>query len=390
MLLRESTQPSKKRKTHHEPSESETCQNPQSSSNAESQENPRAEIPTDSQPGTSKNSDYRRFSDFYGPELKCPTCQCTFRPPRFSRRRGFVADILSDDKKCFRWTGFPTVKQLETTFDWLLPAAERTTLWDSRRRGKISTRGKRRSPETLFYEYLLTLVRIRRGFDTDNTAYFFEISPQHVSKIFITWVNLLAKCLQPMIKWPSTEVVKGNLPRSFQHFPTTRVIIDATEFFIQKPFRPLAQRQTWSNYKHHNTFKLLVGIMPTGTITFLSKLYSGSISDLSIVQKSGLLKKLSRNNDVMADRGFKIRHLLLKRGCTLNIPAFSHGQNLSYKAVRNSRRIASVRIHVERAIGRMKTFRILNGIIPLKVRFCLNQILVIVSYLCNLQPRLCG
>ncbi len=330
------------------------------------------------------------FAAFYENTPKCPNCHVKLKLPKFSRRRDLVSQILSSDEKCFRWTGFPTVKQLELTFDWLLPAAKMTTLWDPRRRRKISTRGKKRSSETLFCEYLLTLIRIRRGFETEDMAYLFEVTQQHVSKIFITWINILARCLGPMLKWPSADIVKGNLPKSFQHFPETRVVIDATEFFIQKPFRPHAQRQTWSNYKHHNTFKLLVGIMPTGTITFLSQLYSGSISDLSIVQKSGLLEKLSPGNDVMADRGFNIRHLLLKKRCTLNIPAFSHGRNLSHKAVRNSRRIASVRIHVERAIRRMKTFKILNGIIPLKVRFCLNQILVIVSFLCNLQPRLCG
>ena len=92
----------------------------------------------------------------------------------------------------------------------------------------------------------------------------------------------------------------------------------------------------------------------------------------------------------MADRGFNIRHLLLPKKATLNIPSFSHGKALSLKAVQRSRKIATVRIDVERAIRRMKTFKIVSGVVPLKLRYSLNQITVIVAVLCrpNLQDRL--
>ena len=40
---------------------------------------------------------------------------------------------------------------------------------------------------------------------------------------------------------------------------------------MEKPSRPAAQRQTWSAYKHSNTIKTLIGIMPSGAITFLSE-----------------------------------------------------------------------------------------------------------------------
>ena len=120
------------------------------------------------------------------------------------------------------------------------------------------------------------------------------------------------------------------MPESFQLYPRTHVTIDATEFHVEKPFRPHAQKLTWSNYKHANTFKLLVGIMPSGAITFLLRLYSGCISDMHITEQSGRLNKFD-GDDVMADHGFDIRHLLLTRKCTLNIPAFCHGKGLSMK-----------------------------------------------------------
>lgn len=100
----------------------------------------------------------------------------------------------------------------------------------------------------------------------------FAISSTTVSRIFTTWITFLYHHLQFMIRWPSKEQVRLKLPKCFKYFPNTRVVIDCTEFYVQKPSLPSAQRITWSNYKHQNTFKLLVGISPSGTITFLSKL----------------------------------------------------------------------------------------------------------------------
>ena len=240
----------------------------------------------------------------------------------------------------------------------------------------------------MFEEFVLTLVRIRRGYDAVLLSFLFAITTSQVGRVVPAWVNFLAKCFRPLVKWPSRQHVKENLPKSFAGFPQTRVIIDCAEFFVEKAFRPSAQRATWSTYKHSNTFKLLVGIMPSGAITFVSKLYSGSISDQSIVQKSGFLDKLENGDDVMADRGFNIRHHVLPKGATLNIPSFTYGKRLSSKAIKRSRKIAQVRIHVERAIRRMKTFRILSGVIPIRFRFQLNQVITIVTVLCNLQERL--
>ena len=90
----------------------------------------------------------------------------------------------------------------------------------------------------------------------------------------------------------------------------------------------------------------------------------------------------------MADRGFNIRDLLLYKNAFLNIPAFSDGNQLSTRAVKKSRKIASVRIHVERAMERLKIFKIIQGVIPLQLKNSVNQICVICAVLSNLQDPL--
>ncbi|PJE77341.1 hypothetical protein CI610_03741 [invertebrate metagenome] len=131
-----------------------------------------------------------------------------------------------------------------------------------------------------------------------------------------------------------------------------------------------------------------MSITPTGTFSFISELYSGSISDKRIVVDSNFLDKVERGDDIMADRGFLIRGELALRGATLNIPPFSNGKQLCPQAVTKTRRIAHARIHVERAIGRLKNFEILQKFIPLKMKKIMNKIVLVCAILCNLDKQL--
>ena len=79
----------------------------------------------------------------------------------------------------------------------------------------------------------------------------------------------------------------------------------------------------------------------------------------------------------MADHGFNIRDLLLRKNALLNIPAFSDGKQLPGRAVGKSRKIASLRIHVELAMERLKIFKMVQGVIPLQLKNSLNQVLLI-------------
>ena len=89
----------------------------------------------------------------------------------------------------------------------------------------------------------------------------------------------------------------------------------------------------------------------------------------------------------MADRGFNIGDLLLRKNAFLNIPASSDGKQLSGRAVGKSRKI-SRRIHVERAMERLKNFKMVQGVITLQLKNSLNQVLRICAVLSNMKDPL--
>ena len=151
------------------------------------------------------------------------------------------------------------------------------------------------------------------------------------------------------------------------------------------------QSSTWSQCKHHNTAKFLVVCTPNGAVSYMLPLYVGFISDVELTRVSGFLTKLENKPgiSVMADRGFTIKDLLSKLGVELNIPPFLEGrQQLPAEEVQKGRKIASIRIHVERCIGRIKNFAILKGTLPISMARLSNQIACICGYLSNFYPFL--
>lgn len=147
-----------------------------------------------------------------------------------------------------------------------------------------------------------TLVRHRLGLLELDLEYRFNVSQPTVSRITVTWINFLYLQFKELPLWPPRELINANMPKQFKKTcPTTRVIIDATEIYIEQPHLPELQQMTFSNYKNDNTFKALIGISPDGVITFVSSLFSGSISDKELTRQSGLLKLLEPGDSVVGN-----------------------------------------------------------------------------------------
>ena len=276
------------------------------------------------------------------------------------KKSEFSLERFKDDPKLFMfYTGFQSYDLFKTFFEFLRPAAGKLIYWGSNTKNddsatlESSKRGPKRrmSPEQ---ELFIVLTRLRCGILEQDLAARCKLSTSHIGRICITWIDLLHSHLRAIPIWASRANIQSNMPSCFRSsYPKTRVILDRTEIFIEMASSFRTQSATFSSYKHSNTAKGLIGIAPNGAITFVSELYPGRTSDQNVTKHSGVLQLLEHGDSVMADRGFDISEDL-PEGVTLNIPPFMNGKDqLSVEEETETRRIASVRIHVERAIERV-------------------------------------
>jgi len=113
------------------------------------------------------------------------------------------------------------------------------------------------------------------------------------------------------------------MPLDFKtHFKRCVIIV---EIFCERPKTLKARAQTYSNYKHHNTVKFLIGIAPQGVIAFVSKGWSGRVSDKHLTECSGILDHLLPGDLVLADRGFNVQDAIGLRCAEVKLPPFTKG-----------------------------------------------------------------
>ena len=146
-------------------------------------------------------------------------------------------------------------------------------------------------------------------------------------------------------------------------------IIDCFEVRMERPSTNRAKALTFSDYKHGHTIQYLLGMTPQGMVSFISDGWGGRVPDKKITENCNIMDNLLPGDIVLADRGFTVSDVVALNHGTLKIPDFTRGKKqLHPREVENTRKIASVRIHVERVIGLVRNrFRIMNGPVPLSI-----------------------
>lgn len=243
-------------------------------------------------------------------------------------------------------------------------------------------------------EMLLTLMKLRMNLLHEDLAFRFKISVSLVTRILSTWIPFLGLELKKLVQWPKVSDLYDYYPDCFKSVRgLVLAIIDCTEIFTHTPSLPETNSKMYSNYKSHTTVKLLVACGPSGCISFVSKLAGGAMSDKKIVDMSHFLQKVQLSAlecdeklVVLADRGFNITEDL-PPNVNLKYPPFTKGkQQFSVKNSCETKVIANARIHIERVIGRLKEFRILQSVLPMDFLDLIDHIVHICSGIVNLQP----
>ncbi|XP_040071266.3 uncharacterized protein LOC120843875 [Ixodes scapularis] len=301
-------------------------------------------------------------------------------------RRLSVDFIRHDPKQCIYYTGLPEFAVFEAVYNFFAPRASQMQYWSSGRKSN-GMKGRPRELE-LIEEFFMVLTRLRTGMAGREMARNFGVHEATVSRLFTTWINFLQRELSTLTRLTSLHEIQMYLPHAFRYFLNTRIVLDGTEVRIQRPSSLAAQRHTFSPYKHFNTYKAVIGCTADGYVSYVSKLWGGSVSDRLIVEESGLLGLSESGDAIMVDKGFKLNNI--PAGVQMHIPAFRKPQEpqMPEEDVAHSRRVASARVIVERVIGRVKQFHILDRPFPITMIGIANQVFQVCCFLSNFREPL--
>lgn len=245
---------------------------------------------------------YRPREDWSIADILCdkePLEKCTqinFLPmweeDRSALKQLTLSDLLSSDIYLFTFTGIHSIELLET----LVTCVSELALDTPTNKKMLSVRDR----------VILTMVKIKQNMAFRAIGVLFGINRQTCSNYFNNMCPMLSRVLKVVIPWPDTEMIRSNLPKSFQKYKNTRIILDCAETVIEKCKCLKCRILTYSQYKKNNTAKFNIGITPSGLITEISVSYGGRASDKHIVNESGILNKCEFNDGVMVDKGYRI------------------------------------------------------------------------------------
>ncbi len=288
-----------------------------------------------------------------------------------------VFDFITNDTKLNSWTGLPSFKLLDSIEDCLY-----TAFPDIITNSKLNSRSVRE-------RIVMCFIKLKTNMSFVCLADLFMVSNDTVSRNFAQMISLLSEALKPIIYFPTVDENKANMPIAFRKYgyANVRTIIDCSEVKIQAMKCTNCRISTYSSYKKDYTMKFMINITPGGLISHISEVFSGKASDKFIFNAENLIEKFDCPNDaIMVDKGVMIEDEVVEHELTLVRPSFFRSDMDQFEEeeqVKNTR-IAALRVHVERAIQRVKIFAVMTD----KMEYCLhpyvNEILIVVSAIANL------
>lgn len=285
-----------------------------------------------------------------------------------------VCDLIDSDKKLNTFTGLNSFKQLEV-IEHLV-----RNVYEEKRVRRLLLRER----------VVLTFMKMKNDLSYVVLSLLFGgVSSNAVKQIFYEMLNILSTVLKPAIRFLNMSTISKYRPIIFQKFPNVRIILDCTEIPVSKPKCLCCRVKTYSHYKTTQTIKFMVGISPSGLITFVSKAYGGRASDKAIFEQSGILNKLNRGEAVMVDKGFLIDDACATHGVSVIRPPFLRKKKqLSAEEVALNRCISKARVHIERANQRLKIFKILRNRLNWPLVRKIDQIFTIICAVVNISNPL--
>lgn len=288
----------------------------------------------------------------------------------FEGRTRNVLEIKSNEQLT-AWSGISNFKMLEV-FEKavkMVPYATFLERWD------ISVR----------HLILLVCIKLKTDMSFRCISTLFDVTPKTASKYFRGFVPLLADVMRVAVPWQDGDLLKKDLPYHFRQFQNVRAVLDCTEVQLQRSTCLHCRILTYSHYKGRETVKFLVSVTPGGVFNYVSQGFVGKASDKFIFNASGMITMFDEGDAIMVDKGFAISNELSQHRLEMIRPPLLQGEQLSTEEAKQNASIARARVHVERAIQRLKNFNIFTNKFELNLVPFIDDLIIIAAGITNLS-----
>jgi len=157
---------------------------------------------------------------------------------------------------------------------------------------------------------LMALVFLRVYPTYEVLAFFFSLHKANAQRGVVDVLATLEAHTVFVCERPAEERQKlRSVQAVMDAFPDVRLVMDAKEQRIQRPGGEddkgnSRQKPFYSGKKKAHTLKTQVAVAPDGSFQSVGKSVPGSVHDLTLLRRSGLLHRLPRAEGVMTDKGY--------------------------------------------------------------------------------------
>lgn len=239
-------------------------------------------------------------------------------------------------------------------------------------------------------ELVMFLLMMKAGIDTAVISLLFNLSEARTTAIFFRWLVIVHTFLDKIMPNPTKADLDLCRPKRYlsRWGKNVRMTIDTFPITIARPTEPKLNNTFYNSYYARHVAKILLGIAPIGGVTLCSQAYPGKITDNDITEAAKVVDMVDRGESVSADKGFTCFLMFTDQGKVLLTPLRRDAQRKSKatatdpvggEAKKKGKKIsqygqaeaiqglsvAKLRSDVERAIARVKDWKILQRIWPL-------------------------
>lgn len=147
-----------------------------------------------------------------------------------------IEDIKDNNDKMLFYTGLPDYGTYKALFECLIQQGADKLVLDSSavKTETDAKKGGAKRKLRIEDEFFIVLMRLRLGLLLKDLEFRFKISSGRISRIFKAWIQLMCQCLQRIVFLPPLKEMKV-IPKCFEKFRDTRIVLDCTEIFVQTP-----------------------------------------------------------------------------------------------------------------------------------------------------------